>query len=235
MENQGFITPGTDIINLPNEEGAYQNSMFTPGDYHHKDLNGDGYVDGSDVAPSSSIVLTSAPRIQYGFTVNLNWKGIDLNLHFMGAAKKYVNYMEFLKTPYVFSGVAGSLEFHTDRWYQDESGNWIAGAEHRYRNNFTPDERDDNLTIKNASYLRLKSAEIGYNFPQKLIRTIGMQNARIYVNGFNLLTFTRLKYIDPENPGITNLDWGSGAGDDTTWGYIYPITRNYNVGINVTF
>lgn len=235
MQNEGFITPETNIIGLPNEEGAYQNSMFTPGDYHHKDLNGDGYVDGSDVAPSSSIVLTSAPLIQYGFTVDLNWKGINLNLHFMGAAKKYVNYMEFLKTPYVFSGAAGSLAFHTDRWRQDENGNWIAGAEHRYRNNFTPNERDDNMTIRNASYLRLKSAEIGYNFPEKLIKTVGLQNARIYVNGFNLLTFTGLKYIDPENPGITNLNWGNGQGDDTTWGYIYPMTRNYNIGISITF
>ncbi|MET7001391.1 SusC/RagA family TonB-linked outer membrane protein [Chitinophaga defluvii] len=235
MQNEGFITPGTDIFSLPNEEGAYQNSMFTPGDYHHKDLNGDGYVDGNDIMPSSDMVVTSAPLIQYGFTVDLSWKGIDVNLHFMGAGKKYVNFMEFLKTPYVFGGAAGSLAFHNDRWRQDENGNWIEGAMHRYRSGFTPNERDDDRSIQNASYLRLKSAEIGYNLPAGLIKRVGLENARIYVNGFNLLTFTRLKHIDPENPGITNLNWGNGQGDDTTWGYIYPVTRNYNLGLSITF
>lgn len=225
----GVIKPGTDISSLPNEEGAYQNSMLSIGDYYHTDLNGDGWVDGEDVAPLRTF---GYPPIQYGLTLNVIWKSFDVNLHFMGAAKKYVLYNEFLKTPYAFTGQAGALDIHRDRWHQDEDGNWISGHYPRYselQNNL----HDDTKRIMNASYFRLKSAELGYTIPKELTKKLGLERLRIYANGFNLLTFTGLKYMDPEYPGwnVNNPE----SGDDTTWGYIYPISMNFNFGVNVTF
>ena len=231
MEWGGVITPGMDISTLPNEEGTFQNSILTPGDFYHTDLNGDGYVDGEDIYP---FFHKGYPKIQYGFTINLEWNNFDINLHFMGAGKKNVVYSEFLKTPYAFDGSAGALKFHTDRWRQDESGNWIAGTYPRYRDNsYSFNYRDDTWRIMDASYLRLKSVEIGYTIPQRLTRKAGVSHARIFANGFNLLTFSKLKNMDPEYPGwdVDNPETGS----DTNWGYVYPTSQNFNIGLNLTF
>lgn len=225
----GVITPGMDISSLPNEEGAYQNSVFSIGDYYHTDLNGDGYVNGDDKLPLRTLKY---PAIQYGLTLGAAWRGFDMNLHFMGAAEKYVLYNEFLKTPYAFSGSAGALAIHLDRWHQDESGNWISGYYPRY-SDFGYNYRDDTRRAMNASYLRLKSAEIGYTVPKQFTKKLGIERLRIYANGFNLLTFTGLKNMDPEYPGW-NVE-NPASGDDTTWGYIYPISMNFNFGVNVTF
>ena len=231
MEWGGVITPGMDISALPNEEGTFQNSILTPGDFYHTDLNGDGYVDGEDIYP---FFHKGYPKIQYGFTINLEWNNFDINLHFMGAGKKNVVYSEFLKPPYAFDGSAGALKFHTDRWRQDESGNWIAGTYPRYRDNsYSFNYRDDTWRIMDASYLRLKSVEIGYTIPQRLTRKAGVSHARIFANGFNLLTFSKLKNMDPEYPGwdVDNPETGS----DTNWGYVYPTSQNFNIGLNLTF
>lgn len=231
MEWGGVITPGTDISSLPIEEGTYQNSLYGVGDFYHLDLNGDGYVNGEDVMP---LRTTGYPKIQYGLTLEASWKGIDVNLHFMGAGKKYVMYEEFLKMPYAFSGTAGALDFHKDRWHQDENGNWIEGTYPRYRDiNFGANYRNDTWRVKNAAYLKLKSAEIGYTLPAKWTKKAGIERLRVYVNGFNLLTFSKIKHMDPEYPGW-NVD-DPEYGDDTNWGYVYPTTQNYNMGISVTF
>jgi TonB-linked SusC/RagA family outer membrane protein len=228
-EWEGVITPGMDINSLPNEEGNYQNSMFSVGDFYHADLNGDGWVDGEDIAPSRRL---GYPLIQYGLTFDVAWKGFDINLHFMGAAEKYVLYTEFLKAPYAFSGQAGALEIHKDRWHQDENGNWISGYYPRY-NELSDNQADDTWRVKDASYLRLKSAELGYTLPKGITKQVGIEQCRLYCNGFNLLTFTGLKYMDPEYPG-TNVN-DPAHGDDTTWGYIYPVSMNFNFGVNITF
>jgi TonB-linked SusC/RagA family outer membrane protein len=225
----GVVTPETDISSLPNEDGAYQNSMLSIGDWYHTDLNGDGWVDGEDIVPSRRI---GYPLIQYGLTFDVQWKGFDANLHFMGAAEKYILYNEFLKTPYTFGGLANALEIHKDRWHQDENGNWIAGWYPRY-SELLNNLYDDTRRTQDASYLRLKSAELGYTIPKRWTQKLGIERLRIYSNGFNLLTFTKLKYMDPEYPGwnVSNPE----SGDDTTWGYIYPVSMNFNFGVNITF
>ncbi|MDL2222288.1 hypothetical protein LJC35_07030, partial [Parabacteroides sp. OttesenSCG-928-N08] len=74
---------------------------------------------------------------------------------------------------------------------------------------------------------------IGYTVPKQFTKKLGIERLRIYANGFNLLTFTGLKNMDPEYPGW-NVE-NPASGDDTTWGYIYPISMNFNFGVNVTF
>ena len=76
--------------------------------------------------------------------------------------------------------------------------------------------------MQNANYLRLKSLEVGYSIPKKILSKAGLERARIYFSGYNMITFTKLKYLDPEHPS-------------DTWGYLYPLTKTYNIGINLTF
>jgi hypothetical protein len=76
--------------------------------------------------------------------------------------------------------------------------------------------------LHKTDYIRLKNIELGYNLPQSLLRRANVQNLRVYVNAFNLLTFSPdMKDFDPE------LGTGSGQG--------YPLQKIVNGGISLTF
>jgi hypothetical protein len=77
--------------------------------------------------------------------------------------------------------------------------------------------RVSDLWIRDASYIRLKNIEIGYTLKPALTKRFGISKLRIYANGYNLLTFDKLKFMDPE-----------GTRD-------YPLVKIFNGGINVTF
>lgn len=210
------VDGGKDLLN---HQGTSQMALTGPGDYWHLDLNGDGWVDEwNDLAP---IFTNGDPKIIYGFTINMEYKGIDLTAVFNGAGKYTVSYSEFLQNPLCYSGDAGALKFWTDRWHQDADGNWIAGKYPRYRNEwaYVPNVWTDSRQIKNASYLRLKNIELGYTFPKKWMQKIKVQNLRVYANAYNLLTFSNVKELDPEMPSQ----------------YKYPMAMNFNCGLNLTF
>lgn len=203
-----------------------QNALSGPGDYYHADLNGDGWItEWDDLTPS---FLNNIPKITGGLTFTAGYDGFDLSMAFNGAAAYTVLYEEYLRTPQVFNGTVGALGLWTDRWRQDESGNWIAGKYPRYRAEWTylPNVWDDSRRERNASYIRLKNMEIGYKLPKPALKLLKMQQARVYVNGYNLLTFSAIKEMDPEYRGAEN---GAAAQ------YMYPMNRNYSFGINVTF
>ena len=73
---------------------------------------------------------------------------------------------------------------------------------------------------RDASYLRLKNVELSYNLPTKVVRSIGLEELRIFLNGQNLLTFDKLDVIDPEAYGN---------------GVAYPLQRSFSAGINIKF
>ena len=86
--------------------------------------------------------------------------------------------------------------------------------------NFQP----SNFWLQDATYLRLKSVEVGYNLPTDLLRKTGfIKSLRIYANGFNLFTWSGLNsLVDPEHTSAT-------------YGLNYPIMKSYNLGVNLTF
>jgi hypothetical protein len=87
------------------------------------------------------------------------------------------------------------------------------------------------FNIQNAAYVRLKSIELGYTLPQKVLGRTGLKNIRIYANAYNLLTFTQLRYMDPEFY-ITNDTNKSGL---TDLGYNYPLNKTFSLGLNAKF
>lgn len=87
--------------------------------------------------------------------------------------------------------------------------------------------------IQNTSYIRLKTLEIGYTLPKVWITKVGIKNLRVYVNAYNLLTFTGLDNIDPERPGRQG-----GANNNRDSGilyYNYPVNRTFNIGATIKF
>jgi hypothetical protein len=82
--------------------------------------------------------------------------------------------------------------------------------------------RESDWSQKDGSYLRLKNAELGYTFDKRTLKRLHISALRIYVNGYNLLTFDKIKIYDPEAK-MSDLN------------PFYPLMQIYNMGINVTF
>jgi len=204
-----------------------------PGDYYYQDWNGDGVINDSDNHP---IATYGMPLFNYGLTIGANYNNFDLNMNFQGAAGIYYQYTEALGTP--LWGNGGTMTKFYDRWHPldpnadvfDPATQWVAG---HYATTGSPLAQDvaSTLSVENASYLRLKTIELGYTIPKKLVTKVGIKELRIYFSGYNLLTFTGLKGMDPEHPG-GNGGPLSGSGFNN---YTYPNNKTYNLGASIKF
>lgn len=203
-----------------------------PGDYEYVDWNGDGWINDLDVHPLAT--NGHLPLINYGITLSAQWKGLDVSMLWQGAGKRYIVAREFLYQP-LWSNTNALADF-TDRWHPkdpnadpyDPATEWVAG-EYGYTGS-SPNMLSD-FNIQNAAYVRLKSLEIGYTVPNKILGKTPLKSVRIYGNAYNLLTFTKLKYMDPEFN--TNNDTSRNGLADL--GYSYPINKSYSLGITAKF
>ncbi len=113
------------------------------------------------------------------------------------------------------------LDFHIDRWTSmnpDASYPRLTMGSESANNAAKSD-----FWIQDASYLRLKNAQVGYNVPYQLTRNIGVQDMRIFISAQNALTFTKMKGgWDPEYTAD-----GSGR--------TYPVSTTYSIGVNIKF
>ena len=195
-----------DIVNSP----TYVGRNVVVGDYNYMDWNGDGTNNSLDSHP---IAYTGRPMITFGTNLNGTYKKLDFNLLFQGAAKTEVAYFEQLNNP-LWAGGAPLTQF-VDRYHPvdptadpyDPNTEWVTG---RFAYTGTVPYTNTSINVQDASYVRLKSVEVGYSFND---------NIRVFVNGYNLLTWTDLKYLDPEHPS-------------STYGYLYPLNKKFAVGIN---
>lgn len=222
-----------------NENTGGGNQNVVPGDYYYKDLNHDGVVDSKDIVP---IGIRDLPLLNYGVTLGASYKGFDVSILLQGSADFHVQYAEQLSQPLMYQ--RSSLVEFMDRWHtKDPNANmfdpntvWVPG---NYPTTGSQ-EAQGTAAVQNASYLRVKTLEIGYSLSRKLLTRVGIQSLRIYVNSYNLATLTHLKYADPEHPGQTGdtnngdtritQDWNISQG-----GYLYPENRTFSVGASVSF
>ncbi|HMF71187.1 MAG TPA: SusC/RagA family TonB-linked outer membrane protein, partial [Flavitalea sp.] len=202
------------------QSNVYVNRNTVVGDYIYQDWNGDGQISTQDNQPISTSGL---PMITYGFTVGAQYKGFDFNMTWNGAGKVYVSYLEQLNTPLWAGG--GALEQFMDRWHPadpladpyDPKTEWIPG---NFAYTGTVPYTNTLANASSAAYLRLKTVELGYTMPNQILSRFGIKGLRLYLNGYNTLTFTKLKYLDPEHP-------------PSQFGYLYPLDIKLTFGLNV--
>jgi len=225
----GYIWTGefysyADLINP--DVAKPKSGKVQAGDLKFKDLNGDGVIDENDKTRElgkNGIGYGDIPEIVYGFNTNFGYKGFYLDIFWQGSA--HVNSRWYREMRYEFSGARGGnvYDFHLDRWTPEtaETAKYprlsIGGAPLTQENS--------TFQYINTAFLRLKSAELGYNFPKRKISKIGLSELRTFVGGSNLLTFDKVGFVDPEyNP--------AGSGNR---GNSYPQTRFFSVGVSVSF
>jgi hypothetical protein len=190
------------------------------GDYRYEDWNGDGQITDDDIHP---IAYNGTPLITYGLTLGASYRGFDINTLWQGAADANISYFEQLNTP--LWGGGSALQQFMNRYHPadpkadpyDPNTVWVPG---HFAYTGTVPNTNSMANTQDASYIRLKSAEIGYSISAGAAKKIGIKGARIFVNGYNVLTFTKLKYVDPEHP-------------TTAYGYLYPLNKIFSLGVNV--
>lgn len=215
-----------DILNSPIQDGN-GNKSLQPGDIKYEDWNKDGIIDDKDVQP---IGRGNTPHMYYGLNLSASYKNFDLTLFFQGAAGHEIFTGGDFAAPFIQQGLGNGVTMWLDRWHRvdpsDPASEWIPGNMPSVRTaGFSLNERNSTWSKQKEDYLRLKTLEFGYTLPKAWLNFIGIENLRIYINGFNLFTITSrkgmMKWTDPEN-------------SDGGYRY-YPQVKTYNFGMNLTF
>ena len=185
------------------------------GDIKYKDINGDGVINELDQVP---IGYPVTPEIIFGYGFSTGYKSFDFSCFFQGLGRESFWIDPVSTAPFI--NQAALLKVYEDSHWS-ESNRDLYALWPRLSNK---PNVNDNLTstwfMRNGSFLRLKSVEIGYSMPKKFIKKLGIERARWYASGTNLLTFSSFKLWDPEMAG-------NGLG--------YPVQKVMNIGLQVSF
>ncbi len=219
LQSLGFFHDDDEISNSP----VQTYGIVRPGDLKYKDLTDDDKIDIDDV---SYIGKSWMPEMVYGFSLDFAWKGFDLNVLFEGVGQVSKKLSDQAYWEFYPNGLGKVMEHHLDRWAYDPGSGIDTRASATYPRLSIEGENTNNKSpnsdfwLKDASYLRFKSAEIGYSLPAGVLKYLHLSKLRIFATGYNLFTFDKMNVIDPESPGD---------------GITYPIQRIFNMGVTVQF
>lgn len=206
-----FFNSEADILASPRQEVGARPSL--PGDLKFKDLNGDGIVDNRDQAP---IGFSTVPEYQFGTAFSITYKDIDFSVLVQGVTN--------ISNLYAGAGTFEGTNYysqHLESWTPERAAAGLPIKHPRLTTQVSPNHNFNSFFIQDASYIRLKNVELGYNLPKQWSSKVGAKNIRLYTNGLNIFTWDRLptKNFDPELSGE----------------YSYPITKIFNFGANIVF
>lgn len=252
-ETEGFFTSEDDVNNHASQKlyFASNSGKWLPGDIKFKDLNNDGVIDyGTNKVGDPGdrrIIGNTTPRYTYGVGLGADWNGLFISAFFQGVGKQdwwpgTDNSFFWGQYSRPYSNIPSSMIGNI--WSEDNPDAYFP----RYRG-YVALQSSRELSVvqtrylQNVAYLRLKNLQVGYNLPQKLLSSVKMQNARIYVSGENLWSWS------PLYKHTNNIDVGSIYGQDKEASsemgnsgisngsqvYNYPILKTISVGLSVTF
>ena len=194
-----------------------------PGDVVYKDLDRNGVIDDED---RTAMGNPRSPELMFGIPFGFQYKNFDFSVLLQGATNTSIllNGAAVFDFPQFEQDKIGRVKkMHLDRWTPETAATAKYPALH-YGTHDNNKNGNSSLFLYDASYLRLKNVEIGYNVSPNWLRKFHVQQARIYVQGLNLLTFDKLGDVD--------IDPETKSGDGASW---YPIQKVFNFGIDITF
>lgn len=203
----------------------FSNNGVPPGggDIKYRDLNGDGKIDAAD---QTFIGNPTVPEIVYGAGLSGGYKNFDISCFFQGQAR--VSFFidpsrvsPFIQSPdpYIYGNTQLIKAFADDHWSEENQNLYATYPRLGVTGNQIENNRQNSTWwMRDGSFIRLKSVEIGYSLPPSILKRLNVTKCRIYFNGLNLYTWSPFKLWDPELRGN---------------GFAYPIQKVFNLGINV--
>jgi hypothetical protein len=188
------------------------------GDAVYVDQNGDGVIDANDQKP---LGYTDNPELTFSLNASLHWKGLDFSMLWTGADHVSRTLNGYFRDQFGSTNTSALTQWVADNsWTTDNPNATLPRISfiNRVHNN-----HDSQAWMIDSKYVRLKNMEIGYTFKKPKAMPF-FNYIRVYMSGQNLLTFSRFDGNDPEAPG-SGLDYG----------VRYPMTRVYNLGVQLNF
>ncbi|KFE97360.1 membrane protein [Chryseobacterium formosense] len=228
----GFIADGLYQNQAEIDSGPTQFGTLKPGDIRYKDIagafdaNGNPIGDGKITDADRTIIGSTVPRYTYGFNMGFSWKGFRLSGLIQGVGKAD----GYLDSHYVIPAVNSSAvkPWQLDYWTPENTDAQFPRVSLTSTNN----TQNSTMWMRSAAYMRLKNVQIGYELPKSFIENTFLQSMYIYLNGQNLLTFT--KFYEGYDPEI-NYNAASSDGVALGGGNYYPQVKTISFGIDVKF
>lgn len=204
LKTEGVFQNQAEINAHATQEGA------KPGDLKYVDINNDNIINSDD----ETMIGDPNPDWTFGFNLTASWKNFDFSAFFQGTAGNDI--YKIYRRPNVTLGNYGKEWLN--RWHGEGTSNTyprvVAGETYKV----------SDFYVEDGSYLRFKICQIGYTLPSSVLKKIGLSSVRFYVQGENLLTFTKYTGYDPE----VGTRFGTDAGT-------YPQARTFTFGASVKF
>lgn len=222
----GFYNNAEQVNNRP--YSTIDGNHAQEGDIRYVDINGDGKLDNSDNIP---IGYSNLPEYAFNWSVGASYRGFSISLLFIGTANGSFPITSFyLLNPFYHATGNAFLFQYSGRWTPQKVQEGITPTFPRasLQTYSTIDGATSSFWLFSNNFVRLKNAEISYSFTKfgSGLKRLGVNTIRVYANGNNLYTWDHLiSGIDPEQQDSNGADNG----------YMYPMTRVYNFGINIQF
>lgn len=187
-----------------------------PGDILRKDLNGDGRIDANDMKAFPTI-QQKTPTTFFALNSYIAWKGIDLSILWQGSAGRKDFWLNSFNNVNFSSSRFAVTQALWDNPWSVENRNGTLPRLGGSGNNTA----NTTFWLDDMKYLRLKNIQVGYSFPQTLIKRLGIASLRITGSAENLLTLTSYRGLDPEKAGSV---------DD-----LYPLNKAYSLSVQLGF
>ena len=224
LKRDGYFQNQEEIENAAVPEGL----TVVPGDNRYVDLNQDGVINDDD----KFIFGNPFPRYTYGLTYNLGFKGVDLSVFVQGVGKRTMMVRGELVEPFHFNYGATMYTHQLDYWNpQNTDARYPRLANAGSQSNTNNFRRGSDMYLYDGAYLRLKNIQLGYSLPPDVAAKLGMKGYRFYFSGQNLITLSKIKFVDPELSEFDSNLGPSGANS----GRAYPTLSYYGLGIDITF
>lgn len=204
-----------DVMNSPAQFGLNPNIDYMAGDIKYVDINEDGVINEKDQV---AIGYPTTPEIIYGFGASTGYKGFDLSFFFQGSAHSSFFIQPSSIEP--FASHRNALKLIANDYWSEENPNPYAFWPRLSTTSRANNTVNSTWWLRDGSFLRLKTVEMGYSIPQAYVKKCGLSLIRIFASGNNLLCFSDFGLWDPEMGG---------------YGISYPTQRTYNIGLNIEF
>lgn len=208
LKSAGFFKDQADIAGSNRQEF----SNVGVGDVKYRDLNNDKVINQFDVTSLDG--GTDIPELNYAFNLGFEYKGFGVNAWFQGTG----NYMKYLPSA-IWGGMANNGNLSVDYYYNSFD---IAGENARYPRLTTQTSNNNNqasdVWYKKVHFLKMRNCEAYYKLPSKLLSKLWLSEAKVFLQGENLLSFDNVDSMDAEVLSTA-----------------YPVFKGVNVGVTLTF
>jgi TonB-linked SusC/RagA family outer membrane protein len=201
---EGRYATDAEALEIP----SLYDAVLHAGDLKYKDLNNDNVIDDND----HTIIGNTEAKFYYAININLRLKGFEL--YVIGTGRAFVDLP--LTNSYFWNGW-GDGNYSSFVKENLSTGQYPRLTYNKIENNF----QKSDFWLTDGSFFKIQNVQLAYHFPENVIQKINLRGMSVFVNGTNLHTFTKVKYVDPEsiNAGVTR----------------YPLFMNITGGIKLTF